>query len=120
MSENIHYEAQLAILSVGTGIWLMIIYDFFRIVRMLIPHNMFWTGIEDFGYWIYCSVTTFDLLYRQNDGSLRAYVIVGTFLGMAGYQYLISRRLIKCLKKGQEYFRIKIRRRQQDSKQVKR
>lgn len=29
MSQNIHYEVQLAISSVGTGIWLMILYDFF-------------------------------------------------------------------------------------------
>lgn len=119
MSENIHYEAQLAVLSVGTGIWLMIVYDFLRMLRILIPHNMFWTGIEDFGYWIYCGFTTFALLYRQNDGSLRAYVIVGTFLGMAGYQYLISSRLIKRLKKGHEYFRIKMKEHRQDSKREK-
>lgn len=119
MSENIHYEVRLAISSIGTGIWLMIIYDFFRIMRMLIPHNMFWTGLEDFGYWIFCGLTTFDLLYQQNDGNLRAYVIAGIFIGMAGYQYLVSQRLIKGLKKGQDYFRIKMKKHGQKSKQVK-
>lgn len=118
MSENIHYEVQLAISSVGTGIWLMIIYDLFRITRILIPHGMFWIGIEDFGYWIFCGFTTFDLLYKQNDGSLRAYVIAGIFCGMVGYQYLISQNLIKCLKKGLEYFRIKMKKHRRESKQV--
>ena len=120
MSENIHYEVQLAISSVGTGIWLMIIYDLFRITRILIPHGMFWIGIEDFGYWIYCAVVTFDLLYKQNDGSLRAYAIVGTLAGMAVYQYLVSQRVLKYLKKGQEYFKMKFKRRRQKANQVKR
>ncbi len=119
MSQNIHYEVQLAISSVGTGIWLMILYDFFRVARIVIPHNIFWIGIEDFGYWIFSGFTTFDLLYQQNDGRLRAYVIAGVFLGMAGYQYLVSQRVIKCLKKGQEYFRIKVKRHRRESKQVK-
>ena len=111
MSDNIHYEVQLAVASVGMGIRLMILYDLF--------HTVFWTGIEDFLYWIYCGFTTFNLLYQQNDGSLRAYVIAGVFLGMVSYQYLISQRMIKGLKKGQEYLRIKMKKHGQDSKQVK-
>ena len=50
MSDNIHYEVQLAVASVGMGIRLMILYDLFRIIRMVIPHTVFWTGIEDFLY----------------------------------------------------------------------
>ena len=119
MSDNIHYEVQLAVASVGMGIRLMILYDLFRIIRMVIPHTVFWTGIEDFLYWIYCGFTTFNLLYQQNDGSLRAYVIAGVFLGMVSYQYLISQRMIKGLKKGQEYLRIKMKKHGQDSQQVK-
>ena len=118
MSEAIQYEVHLAILSIGTGVGLMVLYDFFRILRMFVKHNTFWTWVEDFGYWIFCGFTTFDLLYKQNDGSLRAYVIAGIFCGMVGYQYLISQNLIKCLKKGLEYFRIKMKKHRRESKQV--
>ena len=120
MSEAIQYEVHLAILSIGTGVGLMVLYDFFRILRMFVKHNTFWTGVEDFGYLIYCAVVTFDLLYKQNDGSLRAYAIVGTLAGMAVYQYLVSQRVLKYLKKGQEYFKMKFKRRRQKANQVKR
>ena len=42
---------------------------------------------------------TFILLYEQNDGVFRAYVIIGVFLGMILYDRLISRIFFKCLKK---------------------
>ena len=120
MSENIRYEVHLAALSLGTGIGLMMVYDLLRILRMAIPHNGFWTGLEDIGYWIYCALMTFSLLYEQNDGSLRAYVIGGTFLGMWIYQYLVSRKLLKYLKKGQEYLKMKMRKQRRKSNRVKR
>jgi len=120
MSQNIQYEVHLAVLSIGTGIELMALYDVFRILRMFINHNMFWIGIEDFGYWVYCAWVTFDLLYKQNDGSLRMYAIAGTLLGMLLYQYLVSRRVLKCLKKGQGYLKMRMRRHKQKASQVKR
>ena len=56
---------------------------------------------------------TVSLLY---DGG--AWAVAGAFLGMALYQHLVSRNLLKYLKKAQEYFRIK-RKKRQKSKQVK-
>lgn len=120
MSETIRYEVHLAFLSVGTGMGLMALYDIFRTFRMFVRHNAFWTGVEDFGYWLYCALVTFDLLYKQNDGSLRGYAIAGTLSGMAFYQYLVSRRVLKYLKKGREYFKMKLRKRRQKAGQVKR
>ena len=46
MSEAIQYEVHLAILSIGTGVGLMVLYDFFRILRMFVKHNTFWTGLR--------------------------------------------------------------------------
>ncbi len=109
MSDAIRYEAHLAFSSFITGAGLMIVYDLLRIFRMICPHNALFVGIEDFGYGIYCAVMTFGLLYEQNNGTLRGYVIVGTMAGMAVYQYMIGRILLKYLKKGQEYLRIKIK-----------
>ncbi len=119
MSENIRYEVHLAVFSVGTGAWLMIVYDFLRILRILIPHNFFWIGVEDFCYWIYCALVTFLLLYEENDGNLRSYAIVGMFIGMILFQYLVSRKILKYLKKGQEYLKMKIKQ-YRHAKRVKR
>ena len=98
MSLYIQEEAELAALSFVLGILLMISYDLLRLFRLLIPHGSLWTGLEDFFYWIYCAVMTFSLLFYENDGILRGYVIVSTFLGMFLYDRLVSQSVFAVLK----------------------
>ena len=98
MSFYIQEEAGLAALSFALGILLMISYDLLRLFRLLIPHGSLWTGLEDFFYWIYCAVMTFSLLFYENDGILRGYVIVSTFLGMFLYDRLVSQSVFAVLK----------------------
>ena len=105
MSETIWYELKLAVSSFLTGAGLMMVYDLLRVFRMFCPHNYFFIGAEDFGYWIYCAVMTFGLLYEQNDA------VAGTLLGMALYQRTVSTILLKYLKKGQESIRIRLKKR---------
>ena len=119
MADTIFCEAYLACYSLGTGAGLLMVYDGIRLFRMICPHRRFWVNLEDFFYWIYCGAMTFGMLYRLNDGGLRGYAIAGTLAGMAGYQYLVSRKLLKCLKKGQEYFTIRARKRRRRTKRVK-
>ena len=98
MSLYIQEEAGLAVLSFVLGILLMISYDLLRLFRLLIPHGSLWTGLEDFFYWIYCAVMTFSLLFYENDGILRGYVIVSSFLGMFLYDRLVSQSVFAVLK----------------------
>ena len=42
---------------------------------------------------------TFSLLYEQNDGNLRGFCIFGVILGMTMYQRLVSRRVIRQVKR---------------------
>ena len=81
MSEVIRYEAWLLVLSLLTGAWLMVAYDLLRVFRLMIRHGALLMGIEDFFYWICAGLVTFKLLYEQNDGGLRAYVIAGVLGG---------------------------------------
>lgn len=110
MSIYIQYELRLLFLSVLTGAGLMICYDLLRMFRILIPHGAWWVGAEDLCYWIYACLMTFTLLYRENDGNLRAYIIGCVFIGMAVYNHLFSRFFLNTLKKGVKYFRIKAKR----------
>ncbi len=119
MTDSIRYEVQLAVSSVCTGIGLLMVYDGIRFFRMICPHRRLIINLEDFGYWVYCAIMTFGMLYRLNDGGLRGYAIGGTLMGMVGYQYLVSRKLLKCLKKGQESFTMKARKRRRRFNQVK-
>jgi len=109
MSDNIWYEVHLAVMSLWTGIGLVMVYDMLRFFRIILPHNGFWVGVEDVGYWIYSGFMTFGLLYEQNDGGLRFYVIAGVFLGMLIYQNFVSRKLLKYLKNARQSLKIKLR-----------
>ena len=110
MSVHIRYEAWLLMMGFLTGVGLMIVYDLFRLFRMAVRHNAFWVNVEDFGYWIYAGIMSFLLLYRENDGILRAYIIAAVFLGMGAYDLSISRIFFKLLKKCKKY--IKMRKKQ--------
>ena len=107
MSGVIRYEAWLLMLSLATGGGLMLVYDTLRVFRLMIRHSAFAVGLEDFFYWIGAGVVTFNLLYQQNDGGLRAYVIGGVLGGMILYDRLISRIFFKGLKKLGKKFTIK-------------
>ena len=95
MSGVIRYEAWLLMLSLATGGWLMLVYDTIRVFRLMIRHSAFAVGLEDFFYWIGAGVVTFNLLYQQNDGGLRAYVIGGVLGGISDGSELIVRAAIK-------------------------
>ena len=107
MNVHIRFEAWLLILSFLSGCWLMAVYDVLRLLRLAFPHGTFLTGAEDLLYWLYASLLTFSLLYTQNSGLVRAYVIAGVFAGMVLYNNFISRILFKLLKKLIKYFKMK-------------
>ena len=108
MSVHIVYEVKLLLYSFFTGAGLMMTYDLLRIFRIFIPHTYVFTGIEDMIYWVYAALVTFSLLYEQNDGGLRGYVIAGIFLGMFLYDRLGSRFFLKSLKNLQKYLKMKV------------
>lgn len=110
MSGTIQYELRLLFLSFMTGVGLMMVYDCLRVFRLLCPHRPLFCGIEDMLYWIYAGLMTFTLLYRENDGVIRAYAVAASFAGMILYQWLVSRKFLKYLKKMLKYFRMKISR----------
>lgn len=120
MSSSIRYEAWLFFMSISTGVGLTMVYDCVRIFRLICPHKMWVVGMEDLIYGIYCAVMTFALLYEQNDGNLRGFCIGGVIFGMAAYENLVSRRMLKCLQKRVEWLKMKIRRQRNRSKQVRR
>lgn len=109
MSEYIYLEAELAVHSFLLGLVLMISYDLLRLFRLLIPHCNLAVGIEDFVYWIYCAIMTFRLLFLENSGVLRGYVIVGVFVGMILYDRIVSQTVFGVLKKIKRWFTIKVR-----------
>lgn len=110
MSQYIQQEAELAFHSCLLGLVFMVSYDLLRLFRLLIPHGNLWIGMEDLLYWLYCAVTTFSLLFWENDGILRGYVIVCVFLSMYLYDRIVSRNVFGVLKNIRRWIKMKKRR----------
>lgn len=109
MSSDIQIEARMLMLSALTGAGLMVLYDALRVLRLLISHSWFWIGVEDLLYWVFSGFATFYLLYRENDGAIRIYVIGTVLLFMIIYDRVCSVFLLKVLKKAGRCFTLKNR-----------
>lgn len=113
MSDYIQLEAELALHSFLLGLVLMISYDLLRLFRFFIPHGKWWTGLEDFMYCVYCAMITFTLLFHENSGVVRGYVIVCAFLSMVFYDRIVSRNVFGVLKNAGRWITMKKRGRRQ-------
>ena len=83
------------LMAAATGIGMVFVYDLFRIFRRVVRHNTVWVAIEDMFFWIGCAFWLFRLMYRQIDGSIRAFVILGALVGMLLYNISLSRWIVR-------------------------
>ena len=118
VSDEIWGQAMLLLSCLGLGCWLMFCYDLLRISRLLFSAKSWLVSLEDFFYWIYVSLSVFSLLYRQNDGILRSYVIIAVLLGMLAYDRMISRNMLKVLQKMLERIKINNQKRKKFRKKI--
>jgi spore cortex biosynthesis protein YabQ len=77
------------------GIFITFVYDILRIFRRVIPHGNWLISLEDIGFWIYCSVKVFLLMYHESNGTLRWFAVLGAMVGMVLYKVLISPLFVK-------------------------
>ena len=57
------------------GVFLAVCYDVLRIFRNIADHSTFWIGAEDILYWCASGIYLFELIYQENDGMIRLYVL---------------------------------------------
>lgn len=98
MSGSITWEAVFFLQAFLLGIVLMVIYDLLRILRMVIPHNLIITSLEDLIYWIFNGLAVFRLLFLENNGTVRGFALGALFLGMLLYNKTVSPKLLKMVK----------------------
>ena len=82
MNEAIAIEMRFFVISILWGCLILVIYDLLRIFRNIIRHNKIAIGIEDILYWILCGVLIFKMMYKHYNGIIRAFSILGMFIGM--------------------------------------
>ena len=81
-------------LAVLRGIEIFILYDGIRILRRILPHGVWSVAAEDLLYWIATALLIFQLIYRENDGIVRGYALVGVAVGMFFYHQTVSNWLV--------------------------
>ena len=85
MSQDIIQEVTFFLHSIVMGIVITFVYDW---------HNLFWLSFEDFLFWAACGLGVFYMLYRENNGVLRWFTVLGAMLGMIFYKLVISKPFI--------------------------
>ncbi len=99
-------QAQLFLIFVVNGILIGLLFDFFRILRKAIKTKDIVTYIEDILFWI---LTGFILLFSIctfNNGEIRLYMFIGTFIGVFLYMISISTYVIKINMKIINFFKL--------------
>lgn len=94
MSQDIVQEVTFFLHSILVGVFITFVYDWILILRRLAKHGTVLVSIEDFLFWFACAVGVFYMLYRENNGVLRWFAVVGATLGMLFYKTVIKDRFV--------------------------
>jgi len=85
-------QTRLFLFSLGFGFALGVLYDVFRVVRLLInPHRTrFYLLAQDLLYSVVCTVLCFYFFLAIGDGLLRGYCLLGLILGWLVYYFSLG------------------------------
>lgn len=81
--------------SLLMGIFITFVYDLLRIFRRVAPHGHFLVSLEDLAFWVYCGGEVFLLMYRESNGTLRWFAVLGALAGMFFYKKTVSPLLVR-------------------------
>jgi spore cortex biosynthesis protein YabQ len=99
MNHAISIELKFFLISVLWGCILLLIYDCLRILRRLIKHDSFFIALEDLIFWVAASLYIFAMIYKQNNGIIRGFSVMGMAIGMVLYHYIASDLLVNMITK---------------------
>lgn len=94
VSGTIAGEGSLLLISVLFGFALMLVYDIVRIFRHIIRHGTIFMAVEDVLYWLFCAIGIFAMLYQENEGLLRWFVLGGVAIGMLFENHFVSPSIV--------------------------
>lgn len=97
MSQGIVQEVTFFLHSVIMGLVITFAYDWVLICRKLFRHGRILISVEDLLYWFVCGIGVFYMLYRENNGVLRWFAVMGAALGMLFYKAVIKNRFVNIM-----------------------
>lgn len=90
MSEYIRYETFLFFQSLGLGVFLILSYDLLCALRKVVNHSAAVLAAEDLIYWSGTGIVIFVCVYRENQGIIRSFLVLGILLGAIVYRFTIG------------------------------
>ena len=66
--------------AVLLGVEITFLYDILRILRRAFAHSGIMVSLEDIAFWIYCARKVFLLMFRESNGNLRWFAVLGAYL----------------------------------------
>ena len=87
MEKTILNEVYFFAICAVNGFIIVMLYDILRWFRGIIKHNKIVETIEDLLYGICTGFRIFVVIYKYNDGILRAFLIIAIALGICGYHF---------------------------------
>ncbi len=99
MSHAISVELQFFLVSILWGALLLMVYDVIRIFRRIIKHGYFLISMEDLIFWVCASLFIFIMMYKENNGIIRGFSVLGMAIGMTVYHMAISEAFVTLLTK---------------------
>lgn len=85
MEISVASQSLVFLFSVLIGCAIGVVYDIFRILRIVIPHGTVLTFIEDFIFWVIAMCVAFWFLLMYNNGQVRWYLLLGFISGFTIY-----------------------------------
>ena len=89
MSREIVQELTFFAHSILMGLVITFAYDWIRVFRRLFRHGSVLMSVEDLFFWLACGVAVFYMLYKENNGTLRWFAVLGAALGMFFYKAVV-------------------------------
>lgn len=99
MSDLVGLQMQFFLASILSGVVLLVVYDIIRIFRRIIKHSGFLVALEDIIFWVVGGLFIFVMMYKQNDGIIRGFSILGMLIGMLFYNHLLSKYVVNGISK---------------------
>ena len=88
-------QAYLFLIFTLNGIFIGLLFDFFRILRKTFKTANLVTYVEDIVFWIITGISIIYCMYNFSDGNIRLFMFLGLIFGIILYMLTLSKIIIK-------------------------
>ena len=96
---SLSYECLIFLYSVILGAFLGVVFDVFRVIRAIVPHNSFIVAFEDILFILIWALSLVVFSVELSGGIIRFFCFFGTFLGFAIYFFTVGKIIITLIRK---------------------